>query len=71
MYDDTTGKGLRMSDAVVEVLTHAEAIKQRREIISRVGDIEKFRLRGESFELDADELVLYDELLTLDYLLDE
>lgn len=58
-----------MQDATVEILTHEEAVGRRDGIYAQVGDVEKFRRRGESYELDADELVLYDELLMLDYLL--
>ena len=60
-----------MSDVVVEILTHDEAAGRREDIYAIVGDVEKFRRRGEAYDLDSDELVLDDELLTLDYLLDE
>ena len=60
-----------MQDATIKVLTREEAAQRRAEILVRVGDEEKFRIRGESYELDSEELVLYDELRMLDYLLDE
>lgn len=60
-----------MQDATIKVLTREEATNRRQEILSIVGNEERFRARGESFELDSDELVLYDELRMLDYLLDD
>ena len=60
-----------MGDATINILTRAEATDRRQEILDLVGDEQKFRARGESYELDSDELVLYDELRMLDYLLDD
>mgnify|MGYP007003570573 FL=1 len=60
-----------MGDATINILTRAEATDRRQEILGLVGDEQKFRARGESYELDSDELVLYDELRMLDYLLDD
>jgi len=58
-----------MGAVTPEVYTRHKAEALRREILEQVGNEQKFRERGEAYELDADELVLYDELLTLDYLL--
>lgn len=58
-----------MGAVTPEVYTRHQAEALRREILEQVGNEQKFRERGEAYELDADELVLYDELLTLDYLL--
>jgi len=60
-----------MAAVTPEVYTRQQAEARRQEILDQVGNEQKFRERGEAYELDADELVLYDELLTLDYLLDE
>jgi len=60
-----------MGDATINILTRAEATDRRQEILGLAGDEQKFRARGESYELDSDELVLYDELRMLDYLLDD
>lgn len=60
-----------MKDASIEILTREEATNRRRQILAQVGNETKFRTRGECFELDSDELVLYDELRMLDYLLDD
>lgn len=59
-----------MQDATIQILTREEATNRRRQILAQVGNETKFRTRGECFELDSDELVLYDELQTLEYLLD-
>lgn len=60
-----------MASVVPEILSRAEAERRRAEILAQVGDEQKFRDRAEDYELDADELVLYDDLLTLEYLLGE
>ncbi|GAA2044491.1 hypothetical protein GCM10009720_26800 [Yaniella flava] len=58
-------------DGLVEIWTREEAEARCEAIFAEVGNVEKFRRRGRDFELDAEELVLYDELTTLEYLLDE
>ena len=58
-----------MAAVTPEIYTRQQAEPRRQHIIEQVGDEQKFRKRGEAYELDAEELVLYDELLTLDYLL--
>lgn len=60
-----------MADATINILTREEAMNRRQEILGLVGEEERFRVRGESYELDSDELVLHDELRMLDYLLDD
>lgn len=58
-----------MASVIPEIFSRQEAVRRRDEILAQVGDADRFRERGEAYELNADELVLYDELLTLDYLL--
>ena len=58
-----------MAAVTHKVYSRQEAEALRRKILEQIGNEQKFRERGESYELDADELVLYDDLLTLDYLL--
>lgn len=58
-----------MASVIPEIFSRQEAERRRHEILVQVGDAHRFRERGEAYELNADELVLYDELLTLDYLL--
>jgi len=58
-----------MASVTPEIFSRQEAEERRDEIFAQVGDVQKFRERGEAYELDEDELVLYDELLTLDFLL--
>lgn len=60
-----------MQDATINVLTREEATNRREQILVQVGNQEKFRARGKAYELDSEELVLYDELRMLDYLLDK
>lgn len=52
-------------------MTVEQAIGERQAIQSRVGDLDAFRRRGENYELDAEEIVIYDNLKVLDYLLGE
>lgn len=58
-----------MVSVTPEIYSRQQAEERRQEILVQVGDERKFRDRAEAFELDADELVLYDELMTLEYLL--
>lgn len=60
-----------MRDAEVNIWTREEATNRRQEILTLVDNEEKFRARGASFELDSEELVLYDELRMLEYLLSD
>lgn len=55
----------------MRVMTVEEGIAERQAILDQVGDVQRFRERGENFELNAEELALYDDLKTLDYLLAE
>src|SRR5699024_215641 len=55
----------------VRVMTVDQAFAERQAILDQIGDEQCFRQRGQNFELDAEELVLYDDLKTLDFLLAE
>lgn len=58
-------------DVRTTVHTRENAVARREEILAQVGDPAAFRRRGEAFELNAEELALYSELLDLEYLLDD
>lgn len=55
----------------VRVMAVDQAFAERQAILDQIGDEQRFRQRGENFQLDAEELVLYDDLKTLDFLLAE
>lgn len=57
--------------ASMRTMTVEQAIAERQAIQSRVGDLGAFRRRGETYELDAEEIVIYDDLKVLDYPLGE
>lgn len=60
----------RLAERTVKVMSVAEALRRRREIVEQVGGDEKaFRERAAAYALDAEELALFDELEGLDYLL--
>lgn len=55
--------------ARVEILSRQEAEERREAILAQVGDEEKFRDRGEYYELDLEDTLLFNELRQLEYLL--
>jgi hypothetical protein len=59
-----------MAPIVVDRMTVEEARARREEIIRRAGgDESRLRERAEAYLLSADELVLFNELESLDFLL--
>lgn len=58
-----------MTTCSLEILTSAEAVARRSELMKEIGDVERFKERGETFQLDADDRVKYNELLNLEFLL--
>ncbi|GAA2004202.1 hypothetical protein [Brevibacterium samyangense] len=60
-----------MSTATVITFTREEAEAKRNAILEQVRDPDEFRRRGENYELDPSDRLLYDDLRELDYLLGE
>lgn len=60
-----------MSISNVEVIDVAAAERRRDEIVRTIGDVVAFTARGEAYELNLDERVLFEELRDLEFLLED
>lgn len=60
-----------MSISTVEVIDVADAERRRDEIIRSVGDVAVFIARGEAYELDLEDRILFEELRDLEFLLED
>ena len=58
-----------MTAPAPEILTHAEAQRRYDELRSAIDDLEEFKQRGQHYELSADELIRYEKLMELEFLL--
>lgn len=55
--------------ARAEVLSRESAQSRYDRLLRTIGDVDAFRARADVFALDSDELVMFDELQELEYLL--
>lgn len=60
-----------MSTSTVQILDLSEARRRLEALTAKVSELDAFMTRGSRYELDADDAALYDEIRTLEYLLDE
>ncbi|WP_209374297.1 hypothetical protein [Brevibacterium renqingii] len=51
------------------VLSTAEAERIRRDLVSNIGDVDDFKARAESYQLDTEDRALYDDLIEIEFLL--
>lgn len=60
-----------MTSSTVQILDQAEARRRLASLTMMIDDVDSFKARGYRYELDAADAALYDEIRTLEYLLDE
>lgn len=60
-----------MTTSTVQILDLPEARHRLEVLTAKVGDLNAFMTRGSQYELDADDAALYDEIRSLEYLLDQ
>lgn len=68
-YNDRTREVELMSIVTPEVLTRTQAIERYDALVASIGDVEDFKLRAEAYELDDEDVAVYDDLVELEYLL--
>ncbi|WP_246955773.1 hypothetical protein [Brachybacterium sp. Marseille-Q7125] len=58
-----------MSISTVTYMSEEQAQHRYEELARQVSDLAGFKERGANYELDADDAAIYDELLSLEFLL--